>query len=70
MDGFFRRLLAGAIFLGMTEPAGAEQLPDVIRIAGVATGVGRPVGVGLLGVAQVKGFIEAEFKDTPVKLES
>ncbi len=69
MGGFFRVLIAGAIFLGMTGVAEAESWPDVIRIAGVATGVGKPVGVGLLGVAQVKGFIEAEFTDTPVKLE-
>lgn len=69
MDEFFRMLAVGAILLGMTGPAGAETEPAVIRIAGVATGVGKPVGVGLLGIAQVKGFIEAEFKDTPVRLE-
>ena len=50
-------------------PLRAEPLPDTIRFGGFGQGYGQPYGVALLAVAQVKGFIADEFKDTPVKFE-
>lgn len=47
----------------------AEPLPDTIRFGGFGQGYGQPYGLALLAIAQVKGFIADEFKDTPVKLE-
>lgn len=49
--------------------AAAEDLPETIRIGAVASASGKSFATGLTGVAHVKQFIEAEFKDTPVKVE-
>ena len=47
----------------------AENLPDRIRIGDVGFGFGQPFGRGLIAIADAKGFLADEFKDTPVKLE-
>jgi sulfonate transport system substrate-binding protein len=47
----------------------AENLPDKIRIGDVGFGFGQPFGRGLIAIADAKGFLAGEFKDTPVKLE-
>jgi sulfonate transport system substrate-binding protein len=49
--------------------ARAETLPEKIRFGAFGAGFGQPYGVALLAIAQAKGFIADEFKDTPVKLE-
>lgn len=67
-----RRLAAGAALLaaGLAAPlAQAEEFPSVIRFGSVGFGAGQPYGTGLIGIAQGKGFVEDEFKGTPVKLE-
>lgn len=50
-------------------PAAAEELPAKIRFGDVGFGFGQPFGLGTQAIADAKGFIAAEFKDTPVKLE-
>lgn len=50
-------------------PATAEDLPPKIRFGDVGFGFGQPFGLGIQAIADAKGFIAAEFKDTPVKLE-
>jgi sulfonate transport system substrate-binding protein len=49
--------------------AGAQSLPDKIRFTGFGQGYGQPYGVATLAIAQSKGFIADEFKDTPVQFE-
>ncbi len=49
--------------------ASAEDAPQVIRFGDVGFGFGTPFGVDLLAVADAKGFIAEEFKDTGTKLE-
>ena len=50
-------------------PAAAENLPDTIRFGDVGFGFGQPFGRGLIAIADGKGFLTDEFKDTPVKLD-
>lgn len=45
----------------------AEALPETIRFGGFGQGFGKPFGLGVLAIAQDKGFIAEEFKGTPVK---
>jgi sulfonate transport system substrate-binding protein len=54
---------------GWFSAALAEELPAKIRFGDVGFGFGQPFGLGTQAVADAKGFIAAEFKDTPVKLE-
>ncbi|AGT11195.1 ABC transporter substrate-binding protein [Paracoccus aminophilus] len=49
--------------------AAAEEYPKTIRLGDVGFGFGTPFGVGLQAVADAKGFIADEFKDTGVTLE-
>ena len=60
--------LAAAFLLAVFTPARADD-PAVIRFGSVGFGSGQPYGTGLIGIAHTLGFIEAEFKDRPVKLE-
>jgi sulfonate transport system substrate-binding protein len=46
----------------------AADLPAAIRFGGVGGGFGKPFGYGLIAIAQVKGFVDDEFKEKPVKL--
>jgi sulfonate transport system substrate-binding protein len=62
-------IFAALMLLSAITPASAEDWPSVIRVGGVGQGYGLPYGTGLIAIAQVKGFIDAEFKDTPVKIE-
>lgn len=61
--------LFAAAFLAAASPAVAEDAPPVIRFGGVGLGYGQPYGTGLIAIAQLKGFVEAEFKGEPVKVE-
>jgi len=61
--------LVAAIFLAVASHAAAENAPPVIRFGGVGMGYGQPYGTGLLAIVQLKGFVEAEFKDEPTKIE-
>ncbi|QCO00646.1 ABC transporter substrate-binding protein [Azospirillum argentinense] len=63
------RVLAATLALLAAAPALAEEAPAVIRFGSVGFGPGQPFGTGLVGAAHSKGFVEAEFKDTPTKLE-
>lgn len=45
----------------------AESLPETIRFGGFGQGFGKPFGLGVLAIAQDKGFITEQFKGTPVK---
>lgn len=47
----------------------AGDLPAKIRLGDVGFGFGTPFGVGLQAIADAKGFIADEFKDTDVALE-
>ncbi|KAA0970884.1 sulfate ester transporter substrate-binding protein [Aureimonas fodinaquatilis] len=62
---------AAAVALPMFAPgaANAQEWPEVIRIGAVPSASGKAFATGLTGVAHVKEFVEAEFKDTPVKVE-
>jgi sulfonate transport system substrate-binding protein len=63
-------LLALAVaMLGTAGTAAAAELPPAIRFAGVGAGYGQPFGSGIFAVAQLKGFMDAEFVDTGVKLD-
>jgi len=73
---FNRLLAAGALsgvlsglFAAASRPALAEDFPDTIRIGDVGFGFGQPFGRGLIAIADAKGFLADEFKDTPVKLQ-
>ena len=50
------------------QPAATQQPPQVIRFGAFGQGFGQPYGLAILAIAHVKGFIEEEFKGTPVKL--
>lgn len=50
-------------------PLQAAGNPDVIRLGDVGFGFGTPFGVGVLAIADAKGFIAEEFKGSDVKLE-
>ncbi|MCW2247924.1 sulfonate transport system substrate-binding protein [Azospirillum fermentarium] len=66
-------LSAAVVAAGLTAPAAtpavAEEAPAAVRFGSVGFGSGQPYGTGLIGVAQVKGFVEDEFKGTPTKVE-
>jgi sulfonate transport system substrate-binding protein len=69
---FNAMLIVSAIASVLAAPSGravAENLPDKIRIGDVGFGFGQPFGRGLIAIADAKGFLADEFKDTPVKLE-
>jgi sulfonate transport system substrate-binding protein len=59
-------LLAVLASAGM---AAAEDAPATIRFGGVGYGYGQPFGIGLIAIAQLKGFVADEFKGKPVQLE-
>src|SRR5277367_3079416 len=69
----FNTLFAAvAVASALAVPSGrafAENLPDKIRIGDVGFGFGQPFGRGLIAIADAKGFLADEFKETPVKLE-
>jgi len=65
----FNALLLAATLGALPVAAQAESLPEKIRIGDVGFGFGQPFGRGLTAIADAKGFIAEEFKDTPVKLE-
>lgn len=54
--------LAAALMSGAAAVAGGLQ--DEIRFGGVGFGFGRPFGIGLLAIADVRGFMADEFKGT------
>jgi sulfonate transport system substrate-binding protein len=60
-------MAAAALALASVSTAVAEDLPATIRFGGFGQGFGKPYGLALLAIAQDKGFIEQEFKGTPVK---
>lgn len=62
-------LLASLLSASVAAIASAEDLPPVIRLGDVGFGFGTPFGVGLQAIADAKGFVADEFKDTGVKLE-
>ncbi|MDB5600775.1 MAG: Sulfonate transport system substrate-binding protein [Xanthobacteraceae bacterium] len=55
--------------VGFAGPALGQEFPAKIRLGDVGFGFGQPFGRGLVAIADAKGFIADEFKDTPVKLE-
>lgn len=59
--------LAAALMSGAVAVAG--ELPEEIRFGDVGFGFGKPFGVGLLAIADAKGFIADEFKGTGVRLD-
>jgi len=65
----FNTLLLAATLGVMPFAAQAEGLPEKIRIGDVGFGFGQPFGRGVTAIADAKGFIADEFKDTAVKLE-
>jgi sulfonate transport system substrate-binding protein len=68
-----RRLFAGGLLLlpwgRAALSAAAADLPATIRFGDVGFGFGTPFGVGISAIADAKGFVAEEFKDTEVKLE-
>jgi sulfonate transport system substrate-binding protein len=62
-------MIAAALTALSGSASAAESYPDKIRIGDVGFGFGQPFGRGLVAIADAKGFLADEFKDTPVKLE-
>lgn len=69
MRKFISTLLVAAAAIFSTAPSQAEEAPSVIRFGDVGFGFGQPFGVGLLAIADAKGFIADEFKGTNTKVE-
>lgn len=69
MRKFLTTLVVAAAALFGTAPSQAADAPATIRLGDVGFGFGTPFGVGLLAVADAKGFIADEFKGTDTKLE-
>ena len=69
MRKFLTSLVVAASVLLGAAPSQAEDAPATIRFGDVGFGFGTPFGVGLLAVADAKGFIADEFKGTPTKIE-
>ena len=69
MRKFLTSLVVAATVLVAAAPSMAEDAPETIRFGDVGFGFGTPFGVGLLAVADAKGFIADEFKGTPTKVE-
>jgi len=64
----FIRFAAAAVLAVVSATAQAQAWPEQIRFGGFGQGFGKPYGLAVLAIAQGKGFIAEEFKDTPVKL--
>jgi sulfonate transport system substrate-binding protein len=64
-----KALIVTALFFGTARVVAAEELPPAIRLGAVGSGYSQPFGTQLIAIAQVKGFVQAEFGDAPVKLE-
>ncbi|MGN7295420.1 ABC transporter substrate-binding protein [Rhizobium sp. SAFR-030] len=68
-----RRLISSLILAATVAvtaaPSRAEDAPQTIRFGDVGFGFGTPFGVGLLAIADAKGFIAEEFDGTPTKLQ-
>lgn len=69
MRKFLTTLIVAGTALFAAVPSQAEDAPAAIRLGDVGFGFGTPFGVGLLAVADAKGFIADAFKDTNTKLE-
>lgn len=69
MRKFLTALVVAASAVFGSAPSHAEEAPPVIRIGDVGFGFGTPYGVGLLAVADAKGFIVKEFEGTNTKVE-
>ncbi|MGD9479382.1 ABC transporter substrate-binding protein [Shinella sp. G-2] len=69
MRKFLTSLVVAATVLVAAAPLRAGDAPETIRFGDVGFGFGTPFGVGLLAVADAKGFIADEFKGTPTKVE-
>ena len=69
MQRYLTMLMVAAAALFSVVPVQAEDAPEVIRIGDVGFGFGKPFGVGLLAIADAKGFIADQFKDTKTKVE-
>lgn len=67
MIRFFATFLL--VLLLSAASATAEDAPTTIRFGGVGYGYGQPFGIGLIAIAQLKGFVADEFKGQPVQLE-
>ena len=66
---FNRFVLASAIVAVSGGAVLAQDYPEKIRIGDVGFGFGTPFGRGITAIADAKGFIAAEFKDKPTKIE-
>lgn len=69
MRRYLTMLMVAATALFSAVSAQAEDAPEVIRVGDVGFGFGKPFGVGLLAIADAKGFIADQFKDTKTKVE-
>lgn len=68
MRRFITAFAAFIVLVSGAVAVAAEQ-PQTIRFGSFGYGYGQPYGIGLIAVAQLKGFVDAEFTDAPVKLE-
>src|SRR4051812_30440698 len=66
---FNRLAIASAIFALSGGALMAQDYPQKIRIGDVGFGFGTPFGRGITAIADAKGFIAAEFKGKPTKIE-
>lgn len=64
----WKLLAAAAVLAASFGTASAENQPAAIRFGGFGQGFGQPYGVAVLAIAQGKGFIDEEFKNTPTKI--
>jgi sulfonate transport system substrate-binding protein len=71
MTRSLKSLLAAVAIVAISTvaAAAADDAPKIIRFGGVGSGYGQPNGTGLIAIAQLKGFVQDEFKDEPVTLE-
>lgn len=65
----FALVLSLGASLPAVVPAVAENLPTTIRLGAVGAGYGQQVGTQLISIAHIKGFVQAELGDAPVKLD-
>jgi sulfonate transport system substrate-binding protein len=70
MPRYAVKFLATAVaVVALSAAAQAQVAPATIRFGGVGSGFGQPHGTGLIAIAQLKDFVQGEFKDSPVTLQ-
>jgi sulfonate transport system substrate-binding protein len=64
-----KTLVAFAALVAVGGAAQSETAVETIRFGSFGSGFGQPYGTGLIAIAQLKGFVAAEFKDQKIELD-